>query len=47
MNFSFAFFFEKKIRIYTHFIAIPNSWNHSTMIFFFTFPNDFFDLISY
>ena len=41
------FFFENNIRIDSHFIVISNLWSHSTLILFFTFPNHFFDLISY
>ena len=46
MNFPFVFFW-KQIWIDPHFIIISNSWNHSTLnFFFFTFPNHFFGLIS-
>jgi len=40
MTFSFAFFFFlKQIRIVPHFIVISNSWNHSTLIFFYFFKS--------
>jgi len=39
-------FFENNIRIDSHFIVISNSWNHSTLIFFYFFLNHFFGLIN-
>jgi len=45
INFSFSFFFWKQIRIDLHFIIISNSWNHSTLIFFFYFSKPYLFLM--
>ena len=39
-------FFENNIRIDSYFIVISISWSHSTLIFFFTFLNQFLGLIN-